>query len=98
MREERVTSGRPGIALAGEGRPAGLALRYPKDPWELQAAPVSPGAGSMVAEESGRGEAGTGCQNEDVGCSLWLRCGLGWFICPWGIGGAPFQRTWSSLV
>ena len=65
--------GRPGIAVARKGRPAGLAFCYFKDPWEVEVAPVSLAAGSMIAEESGSGEAGTGCQNEDVECSLWLR-------------------------
>lgn len=45
MREERVASGRPGIALAGEGRPAGLALRYPKDPLGARGCPSQPGSG-----------------------------------------------------
>lgn len=52
--------GRPGIAVARRGRPAGLALCYFKDLWELEVAPVSLAAGSMIAEESGSREARTG--------------------------------------
>ena len=37
-----------------------MALRYFKDLWELEVAPVSLAAGSMIAEESGSREARTG--------------------------------------